>query len=82
MSFQSVWGFDPDEAIRAQELSRSKPNVDGFAYDCVAQLPPNVPFDVDAQICELRRLFELDQSHSRVSGTQIRGVIDECDAHN
>ena len=28
MSFKSVWGFDPDEVIRAQNLLRREPDAD------------------------------------------------------
>jgi hypothetical protein len=59
MSFQSVWGFDPDEVIRSQELKRRESNVDKSEYEPADQHIPNIPVDVDAQIYELRRMFEL-----------------------
>jgi hypothetical protein len=59
MSFKSVWGFDPDEVMRSQKLTGREPNVDEPKHDCVDQTPPNMPLDVDAQIHELRRMFEL-----------------------
>ena len=59
MSFKSVWGFDPDEVIRAQRLGRREANVDESAYDSEAQRPPGMPLDVCAQMYELRRMFAL-----------------------
>jgi hypothetical protein len=59
MSFQSVWGFDPDEVIRSQELSGRGPNVDESAYDPTDQFLAGIPLDVDAQLYELRRMFGL-----------------------
>jgi hypothetical protein len=58
MSFQSVWGFDPDEVIRSQELSRRESNFDGSAYEC-DENPQIIPADVDTQIYELHRMFGL-----------------------
>jgi hypothetical protein len=52
-------GFDPDEVIRSQELNGHELNVDESTYDPTDQLLPGIPFDVDAQIYELRRIFEL-----------------------
>jgi hypothetical protein len=57
MSFKSVWGFDPDEVVRAQKLGRREPRVDEFEYDSEERRPPGMPLDVYAQICELRRMF-------------------------
>jgi len=57
MSFQAVWGFDPDEVLRSQERSRHKPNVDESAYDSVNGAVPSMPLDVCAQMYELRRMF-------------------------
>jgi hypothetical protein len=59
MSFQSVWGFDPDEVIRFQELNRRQPNVHESAYDPTDQILADIPLDVDAQIHELSRIFGL-----------------------
>jgi hypothetical protein len=59
MSFRSVWGFDPDEVVRSQELSRREPNRDESAHDPIDQPPTGIPVDVDAQIQELRRMFGL-----------------------
>jgi hypothetical protein len=57
MSFQSVWGFDPDEVIRSQELKRRESNVDEPEDEPADQPPPGMPLDVEAQIYELRRMF-------------------------
>jgi hypothetical protein len=51
MSFQSVWGFDPDELFGSQKLSWHESAHD--PTDQLAAIPP----DVDAQIYELRRMF-------------------------
>jgi hypothetical protein len=59
MSFKSVWGFDPDEVIGSQELTRREPTVGESACEPADQRPPSIPVDVDAQISELRRLFGL-----------------------
>jgi hypothetical protein len=59
MSFQSVWGFDPDEVIRSQEHSRREPNVAESAYDPADRFGLSIPLDLDAQIYELRRMFGL-----------------------
>ena len=57
MSFKSVWGFDPDEVIRAQKLSWREPDVDESAYDSEEQRPPGMPLDVYGQIYGLCRIF-------------------------
>jgi hypothetical protein len=59
MSFKSIWGFDPDEVSRSQELKRRESNIDGSGCEFADQSPPNMPFDVDAQINELRRMVGL-----------------------
>jgi hypothetical protein len=59
MSFQSVWGFDPDEMIRTQKLGPLEPNAAECDYDSLDQGPLAVPLDVHAQIYELRRTFGL-----------------------
>jgi hypothetical protein len=59
MSFKSVWGFDPDEVIRAQKLGECGANVNESAYDSEEQRPPGMPLDVYAQMYELRRMFGL-----------------------
>lgn len=53
MSFKSVWGFDPDEVLRAQKLGRREPDVDASEE----QWPPHMPLDVSVQMYELRRMY-------------------------
>lgn len=57
MSFKSVWGFDPDEVIRAQRLSRREPEGDEPMYGADEQRTAGLPPDVHSQILELRRMF-------------------------
>jgi hypothetical protein len=59
MSFQSVWGFDPDEVTRSQKLDRREPNADESLHDDEYQSPPGMPPDGYAQIYELLRMFGL-----------------------
>jgi hypothetical protein len=59
MSFKSVWGFDPDEVIRYQKLTRRELSIDESTHEFADQSTPNMPLDVDAQINELRRMFGL-----------------------
>ena len=58
MAFESVWGFNPDEVIRAQKLGERESNVDESAYDSEVWRPPGMPRNVYGQIYELRRMFE------------------------
>jgi hypothetical protein len=57
MSFKSVWGFDPDEVIRAQSLLRRQPDADESMYGADKQRAARIPPDVHSQILELRRMF-------------------------
>ena len=57
MSFESVWGFDPDEVIRAQSLLRREPDGNESTYDAEEQRAARIPPDVHSQILELRRMF-------------------------
>ena len=59
MSFESVWGFNPDEVIRSQNLLRREPEADEPVYGADEQRAARIPSDVDSQILELRRLFRL-----------------------
>lgn len=63
MSFEAVWGFDPEEALRAQNRFRHRSvprcevwveEVDLKGYDQV-----KIPQSKDSQVYELRRLFRL-----------------------
>jgi hypothetical protein len=49
MSFKSVWGFDPDEVSRSQELKRRESNINESELEFADQPPPNMPLDVDAR---------------------------------
>jgi hypothetical protein len=59
MAFKSVWGFDPDEVIRAQSLLRHEPDADESMYGADEQRSARIPPDVHSQIFELRRMFRL-----------------------
>jgi hypothetical protein len=59
MSFKSVWGFDPYEAILAQRLFRRKLGTQEFGYNSAEQEAAQIPHDVRSQVEELRRLFRL-----------------------
>jgi hypothetical protein len=69
MSFESVWGFDPDEVIRVQSLLRRGPDtgdsdagqsVYGVEEERAARMPP----DVQSQILELLRMFAAEEESS------------------
>ena len=53
MSFKSVWGFDPGEAIRAQRVFREQIGTQDSAYSSVEEQAAQIPPDVDSQIAEL-----------------------------
>ena len=57
MSFKSVWGFDPEEAIRAQRVFREQIGIQDSAYSSVEEQAAHIPPDADLQIAELFRLF-------------------------
>ena len=59
MSFDSVWGFDPEEAIKAQDLVRAERETDSFSYNADDQRAARMPSDEDSQIYELRRMYRL-----------------------
>ena len=59
MSFESVWGFDPDRAIQAEGLSPSEVETDNTTYSAEEQRDARIPTDVHAQIYELRRMYRL-----------------------
>jgi hypothetical protein len=46
MSFKSVWGFDPDEVMKAQRFVSPEPDVFEPAYEAdqerAARIPPDV----------------------------------------
>jgi hypothetical protein len=58
MGINSVWGFDPDEVMRAQRLFRGEPDKES-AYSADEQRAARIPADTDRQIYELHRMFRL-----------------------
>jgi hypothetical protein len=61
MSMKSVWGFDPEEVMRAQRLFRAEPAEDESAYSAEEQRAARIPAGVYPQIYELRRMFRLQE---------------------
>jgi hypothetical protein len=61
MSFKSVWGFDPDEVIRAQSLLRREADADESMYGADEQQAARIPPDIHSQILELRRMFSAEE---------------------
>jgi len=64
MSFESIWGFNPERESKAQNLYSSEPEPPELApkesgYSIVEQFAARIPCDVDSQIYELRRLYRL-----------------------
>jgi hypothetical protein len=59
MSMKSVWGFDPDEVMRAQRVSRGEPDEDESGYSADEQRAARIPRGTYAQIHALRRMFRL-----------------------
>jgi hypothetical protein len=57
MSFEAVWGFDPDRVIQA--VSPSEIETDKFTYSAEEQRAARIPSDVHAQVYELRRMYRL-----------------------
>ena len=59
MGLKEVWGFDPEEAAKAQKLSR----VETGAHNVSAEIEPEqtalIPLDAETQVYELRRMFRL-----------------------
>jgi len=59
MSFKSVWGFDPYEAIQAQRLFRRKLGTQEFGYNSAEEESVQIPHGARSQVNELWRLFRL-----------------------
>ena len=59
MSFKAVWGFDPDEVIKAQRAWRAEPDIRESMSNEMEEHAARVPVDVYSQIYELRRMFRL-----------------------
>jgi hypothetical protein len=59
MSFESTWGFNPDEAIEAETSRGSEEEADDFPYSAAEERAARIPSDEAGQIYELRRMFRL-----------------------
>jgi len=59
MSFEAVWGFDPDTAIQAQGVPPSEIETEKFTYSAEEQRAARIPSDVHSQVYELRRMYRL-----------------------
>jgi hypothetical protein len=56
MSFEAVWGFDPNRVMQAKA---SEIENDKFTYSAEEQRAARIPFDVHSQVYELRRMYRL-----------------------
>jgi len=59
MSFEAVWGFDPDKAMQAKGLTPSEIKTDEVTYSAEEQRAARIPSDVQSQVYELRRMHRL-----------------------
>jgi hypothetical protein len=57
MSFEAVWGFDPNKVIQAAGLPPSE--IAEFTYSAEEQRAARIPSDLHAQVYELRRMYRL-----------------------
>jgi len=57
MSFRSVWGFDPYEAIQAQRLFYREIGTQESGYNSAEEQAAQIPSDVRSEIDELWRMF-------------------------
>jgi hypothetical protein len=62
VSFRSVWGFDPEEALHAQQLFRERIGAQESAYCSVEEQAAEIPPDANLQIDELYRMFRSEDS--------------------
>jgi hypothetical protein len=62
VSFRSVWGFDPEEALHAQQLFREKIGAQESAHLSVEEQAAEIPPDADLQMDELYRMFRSEDS--------------------
>lgn len=58
MSFEAVWGFDPDRVVQAVGLPASEIEME-FTYSAEEQRAARIPSDPHAQVYELRRMYRL-----------------------
>lgn len=59
MSFEEVWGFDPDEAAKAQAFLGGEIAAGETSDNPGEERAVRIPPDIDAQLYELRRIFRL-----------------------
>jgi len=59
VGMKSVWGFDPDEVMRARRLFRVQRDEDESAYTAEEQRAARIPRGSYSQIYELRRMFRM-----------------------
>lgn len=59
MGLKEVWGFDPDEAAKAQNAFRGVSEAQSSPESVAENLMARIPANVEAQIYELRRIFRL-----------------------
>jgi hypothetical protein len=59
MSFEAVWGFDPDRVIQSRALPPSDIETDKFTYSAEEGRAARIPSDLHAQVYELRRMYRL-----------------------
>jgi hypothetical protein len=62
MSFEAVWGFDPERVSRSQSLFQQGPSYPQDAFDEEPEeysdpVAARIPLRADEQVYELRRLF-------------------------
>jgi hypothetical protein len=61
MSFEAVWGFDPEEVLKTQRTFHNAEEKSSVSE--VESVPDqevegvSIPSGLSAQVCELRRLF-------------------------
>ena len=59
MGFLSVWGFDPDEVMRAKRRYPWEPDQDESGYSADQVRAARIPQGTNPQIYELHRMFRL-----------------------
>jgi hypothetical protein len=59
MSFEAVWGFDPNRVMQAHGLTPSEIETDKFRYSAEEERAARIPSDVHSQVYELRRMYRL-----------------------
>lgn len=58
MSFEAVWGFNPDEKANVGNSSSERPKVSVCAYTATEEQEARIPLGAWAQIYELEQMFE------------------------